>query len=94
MSLLGTWGGKGTETWTPNSNMLQLLVSIQGLILVPEVRKLIRLFNICLYHIELITAYEISFKLNHPFSHIITKLAMSDKKERNKELKIQECIMN
>merc|ERR1712020_588516 len=36
VSLLGTWGGKGTETWTPNSNMLQLLVSIQGLILVPE----------------------------------------------------------
>ena len=37
VSLLGTWSGKGTETWTPNSNMLQLLVSIQGLILVPEV---------------------------------------------------------
>jgi len=36
VSLLGTWSGKGTETWTPNSNMLQLLVSIQGLILVPE----------------------------------------------------------
>ena len=39
VSLLGTWSGKGTETWTPNSNMLQLLVSIQGLILVPEVRN-------------------------------------------------------
>ena len=36
MSLLGTWSGKGTETWTPNSNLLQLLVSIQGLILVNE----------------------------------------------------------
>ena len=33
VSLLGTWSGKGTETWTPNSNLLQLLVSIQGLIL-------------------------------------------------------------
>ena len=31
VSLLGTWSGKGTETWTPNSNMLQLLVSIQGM---------------------------------------------------------------
>ena len=40
VSLLGTWSGKGTETWTPNSNMLQLLVSIQGLILVPEVIKI------------------------------------------------------
>ncbi len=30
VSLLGTWSGKGTETWTPNSNLLQLLVSIQG----------------------------------------------------------------
>ena len=36
VSLLGTWSGKGTETWTPNSNLLQLLVSIQGLILVSE----------------------------------------------------------
>lgn len=36
VSLLGTWSGKGTETWTPNSNLLQLLVSIQGLILVNE----------------------------------------------------------
>ena len=36
VSLLGTWSGKGTETWSPNSNMLQLLVSIQGLILVSE----------------------------------------------------------
>jgi len=36
LSLLGTWNGKGTETWTPNSNLLQLLVSIQGLILVRE----------------------------------------------------------
>ena len=36
VSLLGTWNGKGTETWTPNSNLLQLLVSIQGLILVRE----------------------------------------------------------
>ena len=36
VSLLGTWSGKGTETWTSDSNLLQLLVSIQGLILVPE----------------------------------------------------------
>ena len=36
VSLLGTWSGKGTETWTADSNLLQLLVSIQGLILVPE----------------------------------------------------------
>merc|ERR1711988_1951836 len=36
VSLLGTWSGRGTETWTADSNLLQLLVSIQGLILVPE----------------------------------------------------------
>jgi len=36
VSLLGTWQGKGTETWTQDSNLLQLLVSIQGLILVRE----------------------------------------------------------
>ena len=36
VSLLGTWSGKGTETWTPDSTLLQLLVSIQGLILVRE----------------------------------------------------------
>ncbi|XP_035223803.1 (E3-independent) E2 ubiquitin-conjugating enzyme-like isoform X2 [Stegodyphus dumicola] len=37
VSLLGTWGGKGTEIWNPEtSNLLQVIVSIQGLILVSE----------------------------------------------------------
>ncbi|KAJ8300817.1 hypothetical protein KUTeg_022336 [Tegillarca granosa] len=36
VSLLGTWGGKGNEMWTQNSNLLQVLISIQGLILVDE----------------------------------------------------------
>lgn len=36
VSLLGTWSGKGTEVWTSNSNLLQVIVSIQGLILVSE----------------------------------------------------------
>ncbi|CAI6373297.1 unnamed protein product [Macrosiphum euphorbiae] len=37
LSLLGTWSGRGVELWSPNdSNLLQLLVSIQGLILVSE----------------------------------------------------------
>ncbi|KAL3273626.1 hypothetical protein HHI36_015058 [Cryptolaemus montrouzieri] len=36
VSLLGTWMGKGTEVWGPNSTLLQLIVSIQGLILVTE----------------------------------------------------------
>ncbi|KAG8188229.1 hypothetical protein JTE90_021250 [Oedothorax gibbosus] len=37
VSLLGTWGGKGTEMWNPDtSNLLQVIVSIQGLILVSE----------------------------------------------------------
>ncbi|KAK7113797.1 (E3-independent) E2 ubiquitin-conjugating enzyme-like [Littorina saxatilis] len=36
VSLLGTWSGKGMEVWTQNSNLLQVLVSIQGLILVDE----------------------------------------------------------
>lgn len=34
LSLLGTWEGKGVETWNPaTSNLLQVVVSIQGLIL-------------------------------------------------------------
>ena len=36
VSLLGTWSGKGTEVWTHRSNLLQVLISIQGLILVSE----------------------------------------------------------
>ncbi|KAL4120293.1 hypothetical protein QTP88_013012 [Uroleucon formosanum] len=37
LSLLGTWSGHGVELWSPSdSNLLQLLVSIQGLILVSE----------------------------------------------------------
>ncbi|KAH8311659.1 hypothetical protein KR044_007401 [Drosophila immigrans] len=36
VSLLGTWSGRDTEVWTPQSTMLQVLVSIQGLILVDE----------------------------------------------------------
>lgn len=34
LSLLGTWSGKGCEKWDPNkSTMLQVLVSIQALVL-------------------------------------------------------------
>lgn len=37
VSLLGTWSGQGSENWdSNNSNLLQVLVSIQGLILVSE----------------------------------------------------------
>ncbi|KAH8280961.1 hypothetical protein KR054_005884 [Drosophila jambulina] len=36
VSLLGTWSGRDTEVWSPSSTMLQVLVSIQGLILVDE----------------------------------------------------------
>ncbi|XP_050432797.1 (E3-independent) E2 ubiquitin-conjugating enzyme-like [Adelges cooleyi] len=37
LSLLGTWAGHGVELWSPkDSNLLQLIVSIQGLILVNE----------------------------------------------------------
>jgi ubiquitin-conjugating enzyme E2 O len=37
ISLLGTWNGKGTEVWSASaSNLLQVIVSIQGLILVAE----------------------------------------------------------
>lgn len=37
LSLLGTWSGTGVEQWRPcKSNMLQVLVSIQGLILNAE----------------------------------------------------------
>lgn len=30
VSLLGTWSGKGTELWSSSSNLLQVIVSIQG----------------------------------------------------------------
>lgn len=30
VSLLGTWSGRGSEVWTSKSNVLQVLVSIQG----------------------------------------------------------------
>lgn len=30
VSLLGTWNGKGTEVWTSQSNLLQVIISIQG----------------------------------------------------------------
>lgn len=36
VSLLGTWAGRGTEIWTSSSTLLQVIVSIQGLILVSE----------------------------------------------------------
>lgn len=37
LSLLGTWSGKDSETWSPErSNLLQVLVSIQGLVLNTE----------------------------------------------------------
>ncbi|KAH8326187.1 hypothetical protein KR067_003251, partial [Drosophila pandora] len=36
VSLLGTWSGRDTEVWSSASTMLQVLVSIQGLILVDE----------------------------------------------------------
>jgi len=36
VSLLGTLSGRGTEMWTSSSTLLQVIVSIQGLILVSE----------------------------------------------------------
>uniref|UniRef100_A0A915K5A0 UBC core domain-containing protein n=1 Tax=Romanomermis culicivorax TaxID=13658 RepID=A0A915K5A0_ROMCU len=36
LSLLGTWEGNETELWTPSSTLLQVFISIQSLILVPE----------------------------------------------------------
>ncbi|XP_076809135.1 (E3-independent) E2 ubiquitin-conjugating enzyme UBE2O-like isoform X1 [Clavelina lepadiformis] len=36
VSLLGTWVGKGNEVWSKDSNLLQVLISIQGLILNSE----------------------------------------------------------
>ena len=30
VSLLGTWSGKGSETWTSKSSLCQLIVSLQG----------------------------------------------------------------
>ena len=34
LSLLNTWMGEGVEVWTPKSTLLQLLVSLQALVLV------------------------------------------------------------
>lgn len=37
LSILGTWQGDKSESWTPrSSSLLQVLVSIQGLVLVKE----------------------------------------------------------
>jgi len=36
VSLLGTWAGRDSEVWSSNSTLLQVIVSIQGLILVAE----------------------------------------------------------
>ncbi|KAF6201935.1 hypothetical protein GE061_004331 [Apolygus lucorum] len=44
VSLLGTWSGKGTEIWIPTSNLLQVIVSIQGF-----VNKNSTFFTFCLY---------------------------------------------
>ena len=36
VSLLGTWSGQASEQWGPSSSLLQVLVSVQGLILCKE----------------------------------------------------------
>jgi ubiquitin-conjugating enzyme E2 O len=36
LSLLGTWRGETTENWTSKSTLLQVLVSVQSLILVND----------------------------------------------------------
>lgn len=36
LSLLNTWNGDEDEMWSPSSTLLQVLVSIQGLVLVPK----------------------------------------------------------
>lgn len=37
LSLIGTWSGGKGETWTPNSNILQVLLSIQSLVMTEDV---------------------------------------------------------
>jgi ubiquitin-protein ligase len=37
LSLLGTWEGQSSESWTQDSSLLQVLTSIQALVLVPGV---------------------------------------------------------
>lgn len=36
VSLLGTWSGRGVEVWGKDSSLLQVIVSLQGLILNSE----------------------------------------------------------
>lgn len=81
VSLLGTWAGKGSEVWCPNSStLLQVIVSIQGLILVDEP-----------YYNE--AGYEKqrgnnSFNLVQQFSSLIVIFSQVHSKER----RILECI--
>lgn len=63
VSLLGTWSGRGSEVWTSKSNVLQVLVSIQGIFYN---------FSLCLDHllkliIALITSSE-AFHLSGSFT--------------------------
>lgn len=36
LSILGTWTGNGVENWSPASNVLRVLLSIQAMVLVRE----------------------------------------------------------
>ncbi len=33
LSLLGTWSGSGGENWTPTSNLMQVFLSIQSIVM-------------------------------------------------------------
>jgi ubiquitin-conjugating enzyme E2 O len=82
VSLLGTWSGRGTEVWSStNSTLLQVIVSIQGLILVDE-----PYFNEAGYEKQ--RGGRIFF-----FNHSVFKLFDLVQKGHNKDKKILACTM-
>ena len=75
LSLLGTWSGSGGESWTPNSTILQVLLSIQSLIFCEE-----PYFNEPGYERDRGNArgIEANNKYNEPVRFNTMKLAMVD----------------
>lgn len=51
VSLLGTWNGKGTEVWTSQSNLLQVIISIQGKMVTCYKEKVKRTADIIYWYI-------------------------------------------
>ena len=64
LSLLGTWSGDAIEKWTPNSNLLQVLLSIQAIVMSEGV-----IYNEPGHQIDANT--EVGKSRNHGYSNIV-----------------------